>query len=176
MIYCRLKRIWVSVIGWRGSGWWRNNDIVIFLLKKYFSRPERLRRCAYLFFAPREIRTPDHLVRSQVLYPAELWAQWSRDSNRPALKINGMLMPGSKNKKGSSARNPFYFSRPERFELPTPWFVARYSIQLSYGRICQIQSAHLARNTLISQCILSKNLSERVGFEPTMEFFDPILP
>ena len=25
--------------------------------------------------------------------------------------------------------------RPERFELPTPWFVARYSIQLSYGRI-----------------------------------------
>ena len=25
--------------------------------------------------------------------------------------------------------------RPERFELPTAWFVARYSIQLSYGRI-----------------------------------------
>ena len=24
--------------------------------------------------------------------------------------------------------------RPERFELPTPWFVAKYSIQLSYGR------------------------------------------
>ncbi len=24
--------------------------------------------------------------------------------------------------------------RPERFELPTPWFEARYSIQLSYGR------------------------------------------
>ncbi len=22
---------------------------------------------------------------------------------------------------------------PERFERPTPWFVARYSIQLSYG-------------------------------------------
>lgn len=22
---------------------------------------------------------------------------------------------------------------PERFELPTTWFVARYSIQLSYG-------------------------------------------
>jgi hypothetical protein len=26
-------------------------------------------------------------------------------------------------------------ARPERFELPTAWFVARYSIQLSYGRI-----------------------------------------
>jgi hypothetical protein len=25
-------------------------------------------------------------------------------------------------------------ARPERFELPTSWFVARRSIQLSYGR------------------------------------------
>lgn len=25
-------------------------------------------------------------------------------------------------------------ARPERFELPTPAFVARYSIQMSYGR------------------------------------------
>ena len=25
-------------------------------------------------------------------------------------------------------------ARPERFERPTLWFVARYSIQLSYGR------------------------------------------
>ena len=25
--------------------------------------------------------------------------------------------------------------RPERFELPTPTFVALYSIQMSYGRI-----------------------------------------
>jgi hypothetical protein len=25
--------------------------------------------------------------------------------------------------------------RPERFELPASWFVARRSIQLSYGRI-----------------------------------------
>ena len=28
-------------------------------------------------------------------------------------------------------------ARPERFELPTAWFVARYSIQLSYGRTLQ---------------------------------------
>jgi hypothetical protein len=27
-------------------------------------------------------------------------------------------------------------ARPERFELPTLWFEARCSIQLSYGRIC----------------------------------------
>ncbi len=29
----------------------------------------------------------------------------------------------------------FVVVRPERFELPTPWFEARYSIQLSYGRM-----------------------------------------
>ena len=28
----------------------------------------------------------------------------------------------------------FYLVRPKRFELLTPWFVAKYSIQLSYGR------------------------------------------
>ena len=28
----------------------------------------------------------------------------------------------------------FLLVRPERFERPTPWFVAKYSIQLSYGR------------------------------------------
>lgn len=30
-----------------------------------------------------------------------------------------------------------FSARPERFELPTPWFVARYSIQLSYGRVLE---------------------------------------
>ena len=30
----------------------------------------------YLFGAPGAIRTPDRLVRSQVLYPAELQAHW----------------------------------------------------------------------------------------------------
>jgi hypothetical protein len=29
--------------------------------------------------------------------------------------------------------------RPERFELPTLWFVAKYSIQLSYGRTRLVQ-------------------------------------
>ena len=26
-------------------------------------------------------------------------------------------------------------ARSERFELPTPWFVAKYSIQMSYERV-----------------------------------------
>ena len=29
-------------------------------------------------------------------------------------------------------------ARPERFELPTNWFEASYSIQLSYGRVEEV--------------------------------------
>ncbi len=59
--------------------------------------------------APGRIRTSDHLVRSQVLYPAELRALTN------FCVLLKMVRPGG-------------------FEPPTTWFVARYSIQLSYGR------------------------------------------
>ena len=36
------------------------------------------------------------------------------------------------------ADSSFDMARPERFELPTAWFVARYSIQLSYGRVSRV--------------------------------------
>ena len=34
-------------------------------------------------------------------------------------------------------------ARPERFELPTKWFEATYSIQLSYGRVEESQHSKL---------------------------------
>jgi hypothetical protein len=45
----------------------------------------------------------------------------------------------ARNEKGPAYANPFILLvRPERFERPTPWFVAKYSIQLSYGRALTI--------------------------------------
>ncbi len=66
--------------------------------------------------APGRIRTSDHLVRSQVLYPAELRALTN------FCVLLKMVRPGG-------------------FEPPTTWFVARYSIQLSYGRSQTFDSA-----------------------------------
>ena len=36
-------------------------------------------------------------------------------------------------------------ARPERFELPTDRFVADYSIQLSYGRLTDLDIIYLAK-------------------------------
>ena len=65
-----------------------------------------------------------------------------RDCSRASLK----------NKKGSIDPLLFFqLARPEGFEPPTPWFVAKYSIQMSYGRVFSC-------------------LAEREGFEPSMGF------
>ncbi len=65
----------------------------------------------------------------------------------------------------------FCMVRPKRFELLTPWFVAKYSIQLSYGRVRRelyanlglfpVEKTNLAINV---QC-----LAESEGFEPSIQ-------
>jgi hypothetical protein len=71
------------------------------------------------------IRTSDRLVRSQVLYPAEL-----------RTRKNGGTNNTSKCTLYTQTTNAHVekLARAEGFEPPTAWFVARYSIQLSYAR------------------------------------------
>ncbi len=50
------------------------------------------------------------------------------------------------NIKGLHEADPLcYLARPEGLEPPTPWFVARYSIQLSYGRYLKLFMPSMAK-------------------------------
>ena len=53
-----------------------------------------------------------------------------------------------------------FMVRPERFELPTPWFVAKYSIQMSYGRASRALYQKLKR--LRNSCPLPLLTANRV--------------
>ena len=96
--------------------------------------------------------------------------------------FTAMALPAStrlavtENKKANEHSLAFLFCmvRPERFELPTPKFVARCSIQLSYGRVKQKRNC--AESTLFRSIGTILILAESEGFEPSMEAFDPILP
>ena len=62
--------------------------------------------------------------------------------NFTALQQTGLAISESRNKKAPTTALSGLtteMARPERFELPTFWFVARHSIQLSYRRV---EAAH----------------------------------
>jgi hypothetical protein len=94
--------------------------------------------------APGRSRTSDLLVRSQLLYPAELRAHIAWGCN--SLKI---LEFAPQSKRRQNQRNEVWRGvvRPEGFEPPTLWFEAKCSIQLSYGRGKQVlQTLKIADN------------------------------
>jgi hypothetical protein len=64
--------------------------------------------------------------------PIGRYLSYAREEQLPK---NGVLQP-------IDARNYLILmARLERFELPTPWFVAKYSIQLSYRRVMRVTVA-----------------------------------
>ncbi len=92
------------------------------------------------------IRTSDRLVRSQVLYPAEL-------------RTHGVF-----NKKRFSSNK--IMARSEGFEPSTAWFVARYSIQLSYER-----AVFDTEITIADLTSFARIMARSEGFEPSTAWF-----
>ena len=54
-------------------------------------------------------------------------------------------------------------ARPEGFEPPTPWFVAKYSIQMSYGRVAGANPINIQPKRLIRRGFLLKPPGHGLG-------------
>jgi hypothetical protein len=77
-----------------------------------------------------------------------------------------IVPPVSRKQKGQSEDWPNCLNplvRPERFERPTPWFVAKYSIQLSYGRLALLKRRIIQRRSAVLKHYLA-NFRVRGGF------------
>src|SRR5450631_4726608 len=52
--------------------------------------------------------------------------------------------------------------RPERIELPTSWFVAKHSIQLSYGRLDRVVKFRVVKLYRKLNCFARRRISSRL--------------
>ncbi|CAN0619238.1 protein of unknown function [Burkholderia multivorans] len=72
-----------------------------------------------------------------------------------------------KRKRAFPEESPFKVARLAGFEPTTPWFVAKYSIQLSYSRT----QNGTASNCEDLRCRRSVKVARLAGFEPTTPWF-----
>ena len=71
----------------------------------------------------------------QIEYLARLSRPRGFGSGSTEMAHDYLAMPKLKRSQAFLPDSFVYMVRPKRFELLTPWFVAKYSIQLSYGRV-----------------------------------------
>ena len=89
-----------------------------------------------------------------------------------ALLLSNSTLPASTT---SKLVIPVVVARPARFERATAWFVARYSIQLSYGRVdwrnrLRFRLAFQSAACGFKPSALTETMAEREGFEPSIGF------
>ncbi len=75
---------------------------------------------------------------------------------------------GAKRKRAFPKESPFKVARLAGFEPTTPWFVAKYSIQLSYSRT---QNGTASTVGTFCDGKAPKKVARLAGFEPTTPWF-----
>ena len=71
-------------------------------------------------------------------------------SQSPAASVPCGALPTRERKGPASLQAPEKVARPAGFEPTTPWFVAKYSIQLSYGRV-EARIVHVGASAPLSR-------------------------
>ncbi|CAI8692120.1 hypothetical protein EMIT0111MI5_160050 [Burkholderia sp. IT-111MI5] len=79
-----------------------------------------------------------------------------------------MTGEGQKRKRAFPEESPFKVARLAGFEPTTPWFVAKYSIQLSYSRT---QNGTASTVGTFCDGKAPKKVARLAGFEPTTPWF-----
>jgi site-specific DNA recombinase len=144
----------------------------------------------------RPVRSFDETVRTALDFlgnPWKLWTSERLEDKRTVLKlafVERLVYARNEGFRTTNVALPFKalaqiargeieMARPERFELPTTAFEARYSIQLSYGRAENHQTTVVVTpwslrlrcgNPHSPKCLIAQPKPAR--FEPSLDFFE----